>query len=117
MLCPILVFALQLAASGATLVHRYSFTSNANDSVDTANGALQGSTHLDGDPVVLTGSNHAASHVRLPGSLASRLPAMTIGTDLGTVADSDATNMLTVTPDPREGNVFSDYSVLESINL
>jgi hypothetical protein len=73
-----LLFIAQLAASAATLTHRYSFTGNANDSVGTANGTLQGSAAISGGKVVLNGTSHAVSYVSLPGGLASNLPAMTI---------------------------------------
>ncbi|EEF60157.1 LamG domain-containing protein, partial [Pedosphaera parvula] len=40
-----------------TLTHRYSFTSDANDSVGTANGALQGAATISGGSLVLDGSD------------------------------------------------------------
>jgi hypothetical protein len=40
----------------ATLTHRYSFTSDANDSVGTANGVLQGSATVSGGKLVLDGT-------------------------------------------------------------
>lgn len=72
-LCAILVFAFQLAASGATLVHRCSFTSNANDPVGKANWTLQGSVAISEGKVVLNGTGHAVSYVSLPGGLASTI--------------------------------------------
>jgi hypothetical protein len=73
-----LVFLLPLAASPATLIHRYSFTSNANDSVGTANGTLQGSATIAGGKVVVNGASHAVSYVSLPAGLVSSLSAVTI---------------------------------------
>ncbi len=54
----------------ADLVHRYSFTSDANDSVGTANGALLGGATVSGGAVVLNGSS---AYVDLPNGLVSTL--------------------------------------------
>jgi hypothetical protein len=76
--CAVLIFMVQLTVSGATLTHRYIFTSNANDSVGTANGTLQGSAAISGGKVVLNGTSHAVSYVSLPGGLVNSLSAVTI---------------------------------------
>lgn len=70
-LCAVLAFVLQLAASGATLVHRYSFTSSANDLMGTANGTLHVLATISGGKLARNGTGHAASLVSLPGRLAS----------------------------------------------
>ena len=49
-----LVLSAGLPVRGA-LIHRYSFTSDANDSVGTANGTLMGSATITGNAVVLDG--------------------------------------------------------------
>jgi hypothetical protein len=60
----------------ATLKHRYSFAANANDSVGTAHGSLQGNATIREGKVVLDGS--AGTYVDLPGGLVSALPAVSI---------------------------------------
>ena len=62
--------ALTVVTPPATLVHRYSFTSDANDSVGTANGTLQGGATLSGGQVVLNGTN---GYVDLPDGIISVL--------------------------------------------
>ncbi len=49
----------------ATLTHRYSFTANANDSVGTANGTLQGDASVSGGQLVLDGT--PGTYLDLPG--------------------------------------------------
>jgi len=71
-----LVLSAGLPVRGA-LIHRYSFTSDANDSVGTANGTLMGSATITGNAVVLNGAD---SYVDLPNDLVSNLTAITIET-------------------------------------
>lgn len=56
------------SAQGATLTHRYSFTSDASDSVGTADGTLNGGASLSNGVVVLDGSS---GYVELPANLVS----------------------------------------------
>ena len=65
-LCPFI----GLSAFGANLIHHYPFTSNANDTVGTANGTLAGGATISGGAVVLNGSG---AYVNLPANLASNL--------------------------------------------
>ena len=66
-----------LATPAQTLIHRYSFTADASDSVGTANGTLVGSPAFSGGAVVF---NSAGQYVFLPASLFSGLTAVTIET-------------------------------------
>lgn len=66
-----------LAAPAQTLTHRYSFTTDAADSVGTANGTLMGSPSFSGGAVVLNGINQ---YVSLPASLITGLSSVTIET-------------------------------------
>jgi len=50
-----------------TMTHRYSFTSNASDSIGNANGTLEGNAAISGGQVVLDGS--AGTYVNLPAGL------------------------------------------------
>ena len=59
------LLALQTARS-AVLTHRYSFDTDASDSVGGANGTLQGAAFMTNGTVALNGSN---SYVRLPNDL------------------------------------------------
>jgi hypothetical protein len=58
------------------LAHRYSFTTDANDSVGTAHGALQGSATVAGGALVLDGSG--GTYVELPPGLLEGYNAVTI---------------------------------------
>jgi hypothetical protein len=59
--------SLSVVAVPAVLAHRYSFTSDASDSVGGANGTLMGTATLSGGKVVLDGN--AGTYVDLPGSI------------------------------------------------
>ena len=61
----------------AGVVHRYSFTSDARDSVGGADGTLVGGASIANKSVVLDG---ASGYVNLPNDLVSNLNAMTIET-------------------------------------
>lgn len=50
--------------NAATLTHRYSFTTDAGDSVSGANGALQGAATVSGGQLQLTGANAASTSRR-----------------------------------------------------
>ena len=60
-----------------TLAHRYSFTTNANDSEGSANGILSGGATISGGAVVLNGSS---AYVDLPNNLVSNLTSITYET-------------------------------------
>ncbi len=66
-----------LVAPAQTLIHRYSFTADASDSVGTANGTLVGSPTFSGGAMVLNGINQ---YVSLPANLFSGMTAVTIET-------------------------------------
>ena len=57
--------SLTVVAIPATLTHRYSFTTDASDSVGGANGTLMGTANVTGGQLVLDGS--FGSYVDLPG--------------------------------------------------
>jgi hypothetical protein len=59
-----------------TLTHRYSFTTDANDSVGTAHGTFQGTAAVSGGSLVLDGSGY----VELPPGLLQGYDAATIDT-------------------------------------
>lgn len=60
----------------ATLRHRYSFESGANDSAGTAHGTLRGGARVSGGKLVLNGS--IDTYLELPGGLVSGLKALTV---------------------------------------
>ncbi|MBI4327119.1 MAG: Ig-like domain-containing protein [Chloroflexi bacterium] len=70
-----LVLATSLLAR-AEITHRYSFTADANDSVGTAHGTLQGTAGIGDGVVVLDGSD--GSFVDLPGGLLDGYAAVTV---------------------------------------
>jgi hypothetical protein len=73
-------------ARGQTLIHRYSFVTNANDSVGTANATLvNASTSTNG--VVLNGTN---AYISLPAGIITNLSAVTIETwaSFGTISNN-----------------------------
>ncbi len=70
-----LCFVSQLSA--ANLVNRYSFTSDAGDSVGGAHGVLLGGAVISGGAVVLNGNG---AYVDLPNGLVSALSSITIET-------------------------------------
>lgn len=61
---------------GQALSHRYSFTSDANDSIGGAHGTLQGAAAITGGQVALSGT--AGTFLNLPPRLIDGLPATTI---------------------------------------
>lgn len=63
------------------LVHRYSFTSNANDSVGTAHGTLVNAVITDGEAVLpggTTSSDPGSGYVDLPNNLLTNFTAITV---------------------------------------
>jgi hypothetical protein len=69
-------------ATTPQLVHRYSFTSDASDSVGGANGTLVGNAKISGGAVVLPGdvpsNDPSVSYVDLPNNLVAKLTAITV---------------------------------------
>jgi hypothetical protein len=53
----------------ATLVHRYSFTMDATDSVGGANGILISNATVSGGQLILPGGPHGSGYVSLPGGI------------------------------------------------
>ena len=81
-LCRVAIAALSLVAIGASgqsgsLTHRYSFTTDASDSVGTASGTLNGGATITNGVLTLNGVN---GFVSLPPSLVSNYSSMTIET-------------------------------------
>ncbi|MGH7942577.1 MAG: glycosyl hydrolase [Limisphaerales bacterium] len=78
---------MQFPAFSQTLIHRYSFISNANDEVGTANGAVEGGATFNGRALVLNGTN---GYVMLPAGIVSGLSAVTIEswTSFGALANN-----------------------------
>jgi len=66
----------EIAYTHPALAHRYSFTSNANDSVGMAHGQLKGSAVITNNVLSLPGS--IGSYAQLPGGLVSGCGALTI---------------------------------------
>lgn len=60
----------------ATLTHRYSFTTDASDSVGHADGALQGAATISGGQLQLTGAN--SDYLDLPGGMLQDYNSTTI---------------------------------------
>jgi hypothetical protein len=82
------ILLLALTAHGQTLVHRYSFTSDASDSAGTADGTVVGGATFNGNGgLVLNGTN---GYVALPAGIVSNLTAVTIETwaTFGTIANN-----------------------------
>ncbi len=75
LICVCLVPSLDPFAHSQTLIHRYSFISNANDSVGTANGTVVGGATFNGSALVLNGTN---GYVELPAGTISGPAAVTI---------------------------------------
>lgn len=75
------------SASCQTLIHRYSFTSNANDEVGAANGTVVGGATFNGSALALNGTN---GYVSLPAGIVSGMTAVTIETwaTFGTIANN-----------------------------
>jgi hypothetical protein len=63
-LAALFVLTLFTAISSGAMVHRYSFTSDASDSIGTANGALMGDASISSGAVQLDGDG---DYVNLPG--------------------------------------------------
>ena len=83
-----LTAGLAFPASGQTLIHRYSFTADAGDSVGTANGSAAGGATFNGSGgVVLDGSS---GYVSLPSGLVSNVTAVSIETwaSFGAIANN-----------------------------
>src|ERR1017187_852541 len=75
-LCACMVAALALPVGGQTLLHRYSFTADASDSVGSANGTVAGGATFNGSgSLVLNGTS---GYVSLPAGVVSNLTAVTI---------------------------------------
>jgi hypothetical protein len=115
------------SASAATLVNRYSFTANANDTVGPAHGTLQEGATVSGGAVLLNGSS---AFVDLPNGIIAPLSNVTIETWLtdngsgnwarifdfgfsnaGEGASDTGTNYLFVTPQSGSGVLQSGLIV------
>ena len=84
----VIALLFSLGVHGQTLIHRYSFTSDASDSVGGASGTLAGGASFNGSgSVVLDG---ASGYVALPAGVVSNLNAVTIETwaRFGTIANN-----------------------------
>lgn len=71
-----------VVVSPPQLIHRYSFTSNANDSVGSAHGTLKGAATVSGGALNLPGgtasSDPGAAYLDLPNNLLADVTAVTI---------------------------------------
>src|SRR5947207_2303459 len=85
--CPpllLLVSALSMTPACATLIHRYSFTTDVSDSVGTANGTnlLNTAQHPGANPVVYNGGqavmDGSGGYIQLPAGLVSGLTNLTV---------------------------------------
>jgi hypothetical protein len=84
----LLLFLIGFSARGqTTLIHRYSFITNANDEVGTANGTVEGGATFNGSALVLNGTN---GYVLLPAGVVSSLTAVTVETwaSFGAIANN-----------------------------
>src|ERR1017187_8908770 len=66
---------LQLAEAHPSLAHRYSFTTDARDSIGTAHGTLNGDAIVTNSALILDGTS--GTYVNLPGGLVSGASAVT----------------------------------------
>jgi Concanavalin A-like lectin/glucanases superfamily len=64
--------------NGAVLTHRYSFTSDASDSIGGANGTLMGTASISGGQLQLDGGT--TDYLNLPGGMLSNYTAVTVDT-------------------------------------
>lgn len=69
---------ISVTPAGGTLIHRYSFTSDASDSVGSADGTFNGDATVSGGQLVLDGTQ--GSSVTLPAGILSGLNEVTIET-------------------------------------
>jgi len=67
---------LQVAEAHPSLAHRYSFTTDAHDSIGTAHGTLNGNAQVINDALVLDGTG--GTFVQLPSGLVSGASAVTL---------------------------------------
>ena len=78
----IAIFAgLAAPLSAQTLLHRYSFTSDASDSVGRANGTLVGNAYITNGTLVLPGGGTSAKpqgYVSLPNGIVTNCPSITV---------------------------------------
>ena len=76
------IFAgLSLNLPAQTLQHRYSFTSDASDSIGGANGTLVGNAYIANGTLVLPGGGTSASpqgYVSLPNGIVTNCPSITV---------------------------------------
>lgn len=81
------LIAMEFSAFSQTLIHRYSFISNANDEIGTANGTVVGGATFNGSALVLNGTN---GYVSLPAGIVSGLAAVTVETwaNFGIIANN-----------------------------
>jgi len=104
-----------LAWAQPALAHRYSFTSNAWDSIGMTHGSLMGNAVVTNNALVLTGA--AGGYVDLPGGLVSGSSAVTIEFwatfgvngnwarvfDFGNIAGANGQNYLFLSPHTATG--------------
>jgi hypothetical protein len=64
--------------NAAVLTHRYSFNTDASDSVGSANGTLQGAATISGGQLQLTGAN--SDYLQLPSGMLTNYGSVTIDT-------------------------------------
>jgi hypothetical protein len=95
----------------SSIVHRYNFASNANDSIGNGHGSLQAGASISGGAVTLSGGD-SGGYVRLPAGLVSGHTSITVEVwvrwtttsqrqrlfECGRESGTEATNFMFITP-------------------
>ncbi|MDB6034611.1 MAG: putative secreted protein [Verrucomicrobiales bacterium] len=125
------VATLASLSAQAALIHRYSFTSNADDSVGTAHGVMRGNAAINSGAVVLDGVN---SYVDFPNGILTNLTSITMefwltdngsgnwsriydfgnataGEDFATTTASAGTTYMFLTPNSGSATLRGAYTI------
>src|ERR1039457_1903389 len=87
----LLAFMSLFTTQAAVLTHRYSFDADASDSINAANGTLQGNAAIVNGALVLDGTN---SNVRLPNDLFTNYSSISFEVWYADAAVSNPNNQL-----------------------
>jgi hypothetical protein len=118
-----------LAYAHPALAHRYSFTSNAWDSIGMAHGVLMGNASVTNGALHLTGAS--GGYVNLPGGLVSGSSAVTIEFwaafgvngnwarvfDFGNISGTNGSQYLFFSPHTGTGTHHTEISSSSTVNL
>jgi Glycosyl hydrolases family 43/Concanavalin A-like lectin/glucanases superfamily len=118
-----------LAYAHPSLAHRYSFTSNAWDSIGMAHGTLMGDAFVTNGALHLTGTS--GGYVNLPGGLVSGSSAVTIEFwaafgvngnwarvfDFGNISGTNGSQYLFFSPHTGTGTHHTEISSSSTVNL